>query len=640
MALRFVILGEVAEADRALLSAVAAEEGVETVFRETETEARTDGAGPTSGYISFLPCNAASITRLLRSIPLGGDEHFPVFQMVDSGEWPDFLRALPVSGVFQLPLTQAHVLTMFGVFASSQCLAEQNRGLIREVVKYRKQKQRLLKIGAALSYQDDLDRLLELILTESRDLMNADAGSIYVRERLGPGKAFTDMIRFKISQNDSVEVVEKTREFSIPVDKNTIAGYVAYTGRPANIDDVYELDDSVPYKFGKDFDKRLGYRMKSMLTVPLKNFDGTVVGVLQLMNKRTEGLEKLSAPQDVADEVVSFSYADEESLVSIASLAAVSIERAQLHENIRQIFEGFLSSSIAAIDERDRATSGHSRRVMGYAMAFVEEINATHDGPFAAVTYSEQRKRQFKFAALLHDIGKIGVPEGILTKESRLSSGELGAVLARLDCASIQLSAGRDDICLPWKSLEEVAADRALIERVNPAGFLTDEDLGRVKAMMGKYYIDWNGEHVPILTEEELDSLSVRRGNLTEEERQQINFHATATWRILSKIPWTEELDQIPDIAAHHHERLDGTGYPDGLSCEEIPLESKILAVIDIYEALVAQDRPYKPAMPSTKAVAILHAEVKAGHLDAEIVDFFLSKGIHKIFLDQLPDAQ
>jgi HD-GYP domain-containing protein (c-di-GMP phosphodiesterase class II) len=371
-----------------------------------------------------------------------------------------------------------------------------------------------------------------------------------------------------------------------------------------------------------------------MLTVPLKNIEEEVVGVLQLMNKKSDASVKLTTPEIVEQVVTDFSYSDEEFLQSIGALAAVSIERTQLYENIEQIFEGFLGSSIAAIDERDRVTSGHSRRVMGYAMALVEAINKAEEGVFAQVRFTEDSKRQFKFAALLHDIGKIGVPEAILNKEHRLPKDRFVSIVSRFDTIRYQLLFGHPEDALRWTSVDELESDRSFVERINKAGFIRDEDLERLESLKDKYYKNSEGKKARLIEENEWKALSVRRGNLTTEERDMINSHAISSYRILSKIPWTPDLEDIPEIAAHHHEKLDGTGYPDGLKKDQVRLEDKILAIIDIYDAIVAQDRPYKPAMPPSKAISILREEAKSGHLDPDLVEFFIGKDIYKMFSD------
>ena len=626
-----VIVGDIPETDLRLIKSAAEENDIGVELKKSAEELGKSYSDIAVGYISYLPCTPELILDLFSNIPIGANEYFPLYQVVDDDTYPEILNNYPVTSVFKTPITPISLRNIFNTIQYHQSVSEQVKGIVNEILKYRKQKHQLVELSTALSKHHELDTLLSLILNKSCDIMNADAGSIYIRERQGPGRPFTNKLRFKVSHNYSVEFIT-SEEFTIDIDKNRIAGYVAATGENLNIKDAYKLDDSVPYKFSKDFDERFNYRMKSMLTVPLNNIEGEVVGILQLMNKKKDPSVKLTSPEIVLKTVLNFSYSDEIFLQSIGALAAVSIERTQLYESIEHIFEGFLSSSIAAIDERDRVTSGHSRRVMGYVMAFIEAINKCNEGVFKSMFFPDDQKRQFKFAALLHDIGKIGVPEGLLTKEHRLPKGEFAAVLSRFDTIRFQLISNKTDKKLSWSSLEEVEDDRLLLERINKSGFLSDEDFKQLLLLKEKYYTNSYGEEVPLLTEEEFEALSVRRGNLTDEERDIINSHAISSQRILSKISWTPDLERIPDIAAHHHERLDGTGYPDGFKKEQIQVEEKILSVVDVYDAIVAQDRPYKRAMPPLKAIDILRAEAAAGRLDPDVVDFFITKDIYKTF--------
>jgi HD-GYP domain-containing protein (c-di-GMP phosphodiesterase class II) len=633
------LLGEITNADLLVLKA-----GLKYLPEElTIAFVTTDESVPGEieccrGYCAFINPTPESMQELFSTLPAGVGERIPFHLITACDRVPDFLSGYPISGFFKTPLSEMSVQTLVTSLVTHTRLIEQNQNLFGEVALSRKQKRQLFNVSAALTSQHDLGKLLDLILRETREVVTADAGSIYIREREGPGRRFTGTLRFKISQNDSVDIGPSVSEFIVPIDQNTIAGYVAVTGMPLTIDDVYNLDSALPYKFGQHFDTHFRYHMKSMLTVPLKNMAGTVVGVMQLMNKKNRREEVLTDATIVDAVVEPFTHTDQDFVVSIASLAAVSIERAELTEDIRQLFEGFLDSSIAAVDERDRVTSGHSRRVMGYAMALVDSINQCNDGHFKELCFDDARTRQFKFAALLHDIGKIGVPEGLLTKVDRLPKGELMAVLGRLDFIRLGIVTGyMRDNGSAWHTVDEVASDRAFIERINACGFLNDEDFVRLDLLRTKTFTDSWGERHPLLSGQEWESLSIQMGNLTGPEREIINSHAQATRRILSKIPWTHDLAQIPEIAAHHHEKLDGSGYPDHLAGDAICLESRILCVVDIFDALVAQDRPYKPAMPAQQALEILRAESRDGHLDRDVVEFFIDHGIWKLYLDQLP---
>lgn len=633
MAPSIVIIGPAPEADVSSIRSMAKDNGIAVFLKKSAEEIGKSFSDDLLGYFSYLPCSPDAINSLYSHLPLGANEHYLVFQRSAGKAYPKSLKRYPLSGVFRSPISSLQLTNIFNIILYHERASIQYKSIVNEVLKYRRQKHQFINLSTALSKHNNLDTLLSLILNESCEIMNADAGSIYIRERQGPGKPFTNKLRFKVSQNFSVEF-EASEEFTIEINTDRIAPYVAATGEPLNIQDVYKLDTTVPYKFKKDFDRRFNYRMKSMLVVPLKDIEGEIVGVLQLMNKKRDPSIQLTSSKVVEQVVIDFSYSDQEFLQSIGALAAVSIERTQLIENIEQIFEGFLESSIAAIDERDRVTSGHSRRVMGYAMAFVDAINECEEGIFAKVHFSADSRRQFKFAALLHDIGKIGVPEALLNKEHRLSEGDFVSVISRFDIIRYQLLSGNHDDTLPWTSVDEIESDLSFLERINKAGYLKDEDLEYLNTLKDKSYKNSYGKISTLITEDEWKALSVRKGNLTEDERDTINSHAISSYRILSKIPWTHELEDIPDIAAHHHEKLDGTGYPDGLKMDEVRFEDKILAIIDVYDAVVAQDRPYKPAMPPEKAITILRDEAEAGHLDGNIVEFFVSNEIYKKYLD------
>ncbi|MCU0608636.1 MAG: GAF domain-containing protein [Chitinispirillaceae bacterium] len=626
-----VVFGALPEADLVLLRAAAKEFGIDTVKQNrSEKLSVVPGENPPSGYVSYLPPDAAATGQYagLAQMQESSDTiAVPFFQCIDGRAVPDILKTLPVAGVFVSPLSVSAAWTMLSMIAKCRRLTARNKELISEGIRLTDQKKMLIEIGTALSREYDLNPLLEIILHVSRDMVSADAGSIYIRERSTPGGPFVNTLRFKVTQNNSVDI-GKLVEFQVKIDQNSIAGHVAFTGKPLKIDDVNAIDPALPYKFQKNPD----YWIKSMLTLPLRNKDGEVVGVLQLMNKKRDPAAKIRTDEECSALSIPFSIDDQNFVQSVAGQAAVSIERAQLYDNIRELFEGFLNSSIAAIDERDRVTSGHSKRVKGYAAAFVEAAAAEPHGLFSAIAESPARRRQFQFAALLHDIGKIGVPERLLTKESRIPRREFDALLARLDLVDFALR--HDPASVSWVSAEEAAEDRRVLEKINNAGRLGDDDLARLALMRGKQFHTANGTPVKFLKDDEWESLSVRAGNLTPGERELINSHALATYRILSKIPWTRELEMIPTIAATHHEKMDGSGYPHGLKGEEISLESRILAVIDIYEALVAQDRPYKPKMAPEKALAIINQEVAAGHLDGTVVKFFIEKEIFRLYID------
>lgn len=627
---KIVVLGTPTDEELEFLRIRAALNGLSVELFDSYDKLIINDTSEISGIFSFYSNYLESLRSIYERLPIGSSKYIPLFQIID-GDVGQELREMPVFSFIRRPIDYTDIDNAIRVLVKNVEMVMEQKNLMAEVVKYRKQKQQLLKVGTALSFNHDLNDLLALILSESMDVVKADAASIYIREREGTDRRLTDTLRFKVSMNNSVGL-KKINEFTIKIDKNRIAGYVAATAKSLNLDDVYNLNPNVPFKYNSDFDKAIGYHIKSMITIPLKNIDDVVVGVIQLINKKKSFSTKLTSEEIVEQEVMPFTYSDEEFLQSIASLAAVSIERTQLYEDIENIFEGFLESSAAAIDERDKVTSGHSKRVMGYAIAFAEAVNKDLKGVYKDVYFDKKRLKQFKFAALLHDIGKIGVPEALLNKENRLDSGSMEALKSRFDREKTRIMYLSDEDVDSWHSSDELEKDLAFLEEVNKLGFIDDDKYENLKKLTKKNFLTSQGLEEPVIRPKEFEALSVRKGNLTEEERVLINSHAAATRRILSKVPWTDDMRDLPMIACLHHEKLDGSGYPDGLFDDEIPFESKILAVIDIFDALVAQDRPYKPAMPMEKALSILRAEADAGHIDCGIVDFFITKNIYNLF--------
>jgi HD-GYP domain-containing protein (c-di-GMP phosphodiesterase class II) len=626
---KIIIRGDISEADLERIDSVALPCGYDVSVEGNEAAPNVrDADSLPAAYLSFLPCTPSSIIGQFGNLPIGTGEQIPFFQRIEHTV-PPFTQELPIAGFFEVPLSKTVIVSIFRAIERNQNLLIHQQELTQKISDARSEIEQLVEIGTVLSSETDLKRLLHLILKICRKAVVADAGSIYVRERDVPGGKFTDSLLFMVAQNDSVEIPQGSLR-QLPVNKESIAGYVAVTGKPLNIDDVANINPDLPFRTSTAFTNQLSYRTRSMLTVPLKNIEHEVVGVLQLINHKDTPLRKLTDEKQIDAYVTPFNLHDESVVLSVASIAAVSIERTELHENITALFEGFLNSSIASIDERDRVTSGHSRRVMGYAMAFVDAAAKYPDHPFHALCEPPERRRQLQFAAQLHDIGKIGVPEYILNKEAKLSRDAFEQLIARIDYIAVRRIIDPDSVS--WKTAEELEEDRELIERINTSGKMRAEDYDKLLLLARKSFTDLKGCTIPLLSAYDLEALTISRGNLTAAERDLINTHARSTYRILSQIPWTSGLTQVPLIAAQHHERIDGTGYPDGLRGDEIILESRILAVIDIYEALVAQDRPYKPKMVPEAAIGILRAEVAANHLDGEVVTFFIENNIHLLY--------
>lgn len=499
----------------------------------------------------------------------------------------------------------------------------------------------LTRIGMALATERDYNALLDLILTQARQITGSDAGSLYVVESL-PDE--TKRLRFKMSQNFSRPDIPLV-EFTMPLDHSSIAGYVAATGEPLVIDDAYFLPPDVEYTFNRSIDEKYGYRTKSMMTIPMKDHKDAVIGVLQLVNRKRDYEAKLSTREDVEAQVIPYTRRTVEIAAALAGQAAVSIENSQLYESIERLFEGFVRASVTAIEQRDPTTFGHSGRVAAMTVGLAEAVDRTPTGPYGHVRFTRQQIRQIRYAGLLHDFGKVGVREQVLVKAKKLYPPDLALIKQRY--AFIRRTAERDYERQRAEYLERHGPEgyRAFLEQLRqeherrlaeldrfmqlilecneptvlPAGNF--EELLRYARV---YYQDLEGNDLPYLTDDEVRFLSIRKGSLDEHERLEIESHVTHTYRFLLQIPWTKELEDIPAIAYGHHEKLDGSGYPRKVRGDQIPIQTRMMTISDIFDALTASDRPYKRAVPLPRALDIMAEEVKAGMLDEALFQLFV----------------
>ena len=509
--------------------------------------------------------------------------------------------------------------------------------------RYRYELGELIEIARAITTEREIDKLLGLILEKSRFVTGADAGSIYVID--GDDLDLSrNQLRFKLSQNDSISF--DSSEFTMPISPRSMAGYVALEKKTLRIEDVYEMPIGSPFGFDRSFDQKIGYRTKSMLCTPLVSSKGQVIGVLQLINKKREAKQKLVAPLDFETLVVPFDERSEELLTTLAAQAGIALENAILYEEIRSIFEGFVRASVDAIEARDPTTSGHSRRVAELTVGLAQAVERADAGPYREVRFRREDIREIEYASLLHDFGKIGVREPVLVKAKKLYEHELGAIRQRLDFVARTIE--MDVLARKLRLLQRGAAPAELeqlelefatrraeldeawriIEHANEPTVLAAGEFQRIEQLGRQTYLRLDGELATLLTSSEVKSLSVMRGSLTPEEFDEIRSHVSHTYRFLSKIPWGKTFSRVAVIAGAHHERLNGTGYPNRLRAEEIPLQSKMMTVSDIFDALTASDRPYKRAVPVEKALDILGYEVKDGHIDGELVRIFLESRV------------
>ncbi len=505
--------------------------------------------------------------------------------------------------------------------------------------RYRYELGELIEIAKAITTEREIDKLLNLILEKSRFITGADAGSIYVVEGDDPEPRFR-ALRFKHSQNASVTF--DAREFTVPVSARSMSGYVALTRKVLNIPDVYDLPALSPYGFDRSFDAKLGYRTQSMLCAPLLSRVGDVVGVLQLINKKRDPDKKLLTPEDVAEQVVPFDDRSEQLLATLASQAGIALENAILYAEIQHMLEGFVRASVEAIEQRDPTTSGHSRRVAELTLGLARALEKTQSGPYRDVTWTPGDLRELEYASLLHDFGKIGVREQLLLKAKKLYPQELENIRGRFQYVirslEVDILSRKLTLVSRGGSAQDLAAldvehalrrgelERALdlILAANEPTVLKGGEFERIEAIARESFTDLEGNVAPLLRRSEVVSLSIARGSLTPAEIDEIRGHVSHTFQFLSRIPWGKQFRRVAVIAGSHHERLNGTGYPNRLRAEEIPLQSKMMSVSDIFDALTASDRPYKKAVPLDKALDILGYEVKDQHIDADLVRVFV----------------
>lgn len=492
------------------------------------------------------------------------------------------------------------------------------RALVDEIARLQRLRRELSDVGISLSKGLDLEDLLERIVTDARRIAVADAGSLYVLEDRGGAK----VLRFAVAQCDSKEIPFKS--FIMTLGAPAAAAAAARTGKPLRFEDAYRIPPETGVTFNRTFDDSIGYRTKSMVAIPMKDQRGDVVGVIQLLNKKTSSEVRIPTPAEAEREVIAFTDEDIEVLSSLASQAGIAIERARLYAEIERLLRGFIEAAATAIDARDKTTSGHSKRIATYMVAFARRLARVRTGPYAGTTFTDEEIRQIFYAAMLHDIGKIGVPEAILVKANKLTDDRLAVIEWRLAAAR----------ALHPDRAAEIDDDLAFIRKVNRPGFTPDADVARVQAIGRKTFRDAAGADVPFLDLYEVECLAVQRGNLTKEERVAMEYHVVQTRQILDRIPWTKDLARVPEIAGTHHEMLDGSGYPDRLTADRIPLEGKMMAICDIFEALTARDRPYKPPTPVEKALEIIESMAREGKVDAELFRIFKEERIPDVISD------
>ncbi len=547
---------------------------------------------------------------------------------------------------FDLPEDPSPVALANAVKRAYQFLYQKLRAdqLERQLSERTHELRKLSEVGIALSAERDHSVLLTTILSKARELSRSDAGSLYLLDEADGQK----VLRWILAQNDSIDVMS-FEEKVLPITRRSLAGYVALTGETLVIDDAYHLPADAEYTINRSFDEENRYLTKSMLVFPMTNHVGELIGVLQLINRKKPGAPKRLSAEAVPDEVISFDRETIELMRSLAGQAAVSVENNLLYESIERLFEGFVTAAVTAIEQRDPTTSGHSFRVADLTVELAKTVDRIDFGQFREVRFSSDQVREIRYASLLHDFGKVGVREQVLVKEKKLYPMQLETIRGRFDFAmkaietdgykrkvEYLLKYGRDGFdefsaradAEAAEQIERLQKDFAVVAQSNEPTVLPEGDFQYLQQLANRDFLDMRGARRPLVHPEEAKILSIRKGNLDPAERNEIESHVTHTFHFLEKIPWTKDLVSVPNIAYAHHEKLNGRGYPRKLTADEIPIQSRMMTVSDIYDALTASDRPYKRAISTDRALDILKMEVNDGLLDSSLVSVFIESRV------------
>ena len=501
--------------------------------------------------------------------------------------------------------------------------------------------EKLNLIGASLSAERDINRLLELILAAAKSITGADGGTLY---RVADDKT----LRFEIVRTTSLRYyLGGTSGNPVPFypiqlyrdgepNHSMVAAHAALTGKTVNIADAYGAE-GFDFSGTRAFDAKTGYRSKSFLTVPMRNHEHETIGVLQLIN----------AADPRSGEIVAFSASDQRLAESLASQAAIVLSNRQLINQLEQLFESFINLINSAIDEKSPYTGAHCQRVPQLTMMLAEAVNDTHEGPLAKFQMTDKDRYELKIAGLLHDCGKVTTPVHVVDKATKLEAiyDRITLIDTRFEVLKrdleIQALRGELDERKLRVRLRELDDDRRFLHACNMGSErMKDEDIARVKRIAAYRWRDVAGHEANFLSDDEVKNLTIRAGTLTEEERKIINHHIVATIKMLEALPWPKHLANVPEYAGGHHERMDGRGYPKGLKREQMSVQARCMGIADIFEALTARDRPYKKGKTLSESLEILGRMKLNHHVDPDLFDIFVRKKVYRRYAEMFLEPE
>ena len=527
----------------------------------------------------------------------------------------------------------------------------------KEKIKFLEERiKKLNEIGLSLSKEDDTNVIFELIMEEAKNITNADGRTLYMISDDAKTMKFeimrTDSMNFAQGGTSSVEITFPPMQLSDEEgnpNHSSIVTYSANTGKTVNIKDAYK-EKGFDFTGAKTFDKNSGYRTTSVISVPLKNHENDIVGVMQLIN----------ATDEKSGKVVAFSAEMQQQIESLASQGAVALTNKRLVKELKTLFESFIQLIATAIDRKSEYTGGHCERVPDITMMLAEAVENTTEGTYKDFSMTKDERYELYIAAWLHDCGKVATPVHVVDKATKLQTiyDRIENVQTRFEIlkrdaeikflnTKIELLEKNDMVGLKDAEaklnlqLAQFDEELAFVEKSNVGGeFMQETDQDRIR-QIGEYEWNYKGETIPFLSELEIRNLTIAKGTLLPEERETINDHIVITIEMLEKLPYPKNLRNVPEFAGGHHETLDGKGYPKGLTGDQMSVQAKMMAIADIYEALTASDRPYKDGKKLSNAMRILGFMKNNYHIDEDLFEIFVKDGVYKKYAEKfLPESQ